>query len=146
MGCNDPTLLQGELKMVQVVKKLFDGDRKAVFSFNATIASTTAESYTVNASDLNVNNAGAACASVDINKVWWSVNNTAVTKPLKLLWDATTDELALTCNYSDSQDFSSIGALRNTQASGYSGDVIINFSSVTNNDTATCVIEFLKRY
>ena len=132
--------------MVQVVKKLFDGDRKAVFSFNATIASTTAESYTVNASDLDANNAGAACASVDINKVWWSVNNTAVTKPLKLLWDATTDELALTCNYSDSQDFSSIGALRNTQASGYSGDVIINFSSVTNNDTATCVIEFLKRY
>ena len=132
--------------MVQVVKKLFDGDRKAVFSFNATIASTTAESYTVNASDLDANNAGAACASVDINKVWWSVNNTAVTKPLKLLWDATTDELALTCNYSDSQDFSSIGALRNTQAIGYSGDVIINFSSVTNDDTATCVIEFLKRY
>ena len=132
--------------MVQVVKKLFDGDRKAVFSFNATIASTTAESYTVNASDLDANNAGAACASVDINKVWWSVNNTAVTKPLKLLWVATTDELALTCNYSDSQDFSSIGALRNTQASGYSGDVIINFSSVTNDDTATCVIEFLKRY
>jgi len=146
VGCNDPTLLQGELKMVQVVKKLFDGDRKAVFSFNATIASTTAESYTVNASDLDANNAGATCASVDINKVWWSVNNTAVTKPLKLLWDATTDELALTCNYSDSQDFSSIGALRNTQASGYSGDVIINFSSVTNDDTATCVIEFLKRY
>ena len=132
--------------MVQVVKKLFDGDRKAVFSFNATIASTTAESYTVNASDLNVNNAGATCALVDINKIWWSVNNTAVTKPLKILWDATTDELALTCNYSDSQDFSSIGALRNTQASGYSGDVIINFSSVTNDDTATCVIEFLKRY
>ena len=146
MGCNDPTLLQGELKMVQVVKKLFDGDRKAVFSFNATIASTTAESYTVNASDLNVNNAGATCALVDINKIWWSVNNTAVTKPLKILWDATTDELALTCNYSDSQDFSSIGALRNTQASGYSGDVIINFSSVTNDDTATCVIELLKRY
>ena len=146
MGCNDPTLLQGELKMVQVVKKLFDGDRKAVFSFNATIAGTTAESYTVNASDLNANNAGATCALVDINKVWWSVNNTSVLKPLKLLWDASTDELALTCNYSDSQDYSSIGGLLNTQATGYSGDTIINFSSVTNDDTATCVIEFLKRY
>ena len=146
MGCNDPTLLQGELKMVQVVKKLFDGDRKAVFSFNATIASTTAESYTVNASDLNVNNAGATCALVDINKIWWSVNNTAMTKPLKILWDATTDELALTCNYSDSHDYSSIGGLLNTKASGYSGDAIITFSSVTNDDTATCVIEFLKRY
>ena len=54
--------------MVQVVKKLFDGNRKAVFSFNATIASTTAESYTVNASDLNSNvTSGATCASVDIN-------------------------------------------------------------------------------
>ena len=49
--------------MVQVVKKLFDGNRKAVFSFNATIASTTAESYTVNASDLDANIvSGASCA------------------------------------------------------------------------------------
>ena len=133
--------------MTQVVKKLFDGNRKAVFSFNATIASTTAESYTVNASDLNANTtSGATCASVDVNQVWWSVNNTAVTKPLKLLWDASTDELALTCNYSASHDYSSIGGLRNTQASGYSGDVIINFSSITNDDTATCVLELLKRY
>ena len=133
--------------MVQVVKKLFDGNRKAVFSFNATIASTTAESYTVNASDLDANiTSGAACASVDINKVWWSVNNTSVLKPLKLFWDATTDELALTCNYSDSHDYSSIGGLRNTQASGYTGDVLITFESVTNDDTATCVIELLKRY
>jgi hypothetical protein len=133
--------------MVQVVKKLFDGNRKAVFSFNATIASTTAESYTVNASDLDANvTSGAACASVDINKVWWSVNNTSVLKPLKLFWDATTDELALTCNYSDSHDYSSIGGLRNTQASGYTGDVLITFESVTNSDTATCVIELLKRY
>tara|TARA_R100001143_G_scaffold25937_1_gene26248 strand:- start:40 stop:441 length:402 start_codon:yes stop_codon:yes gene_type:complete len=133
--------------MVQVVKKLFDGNRKAVFSFNATIASTTAESYTVNASDLDANMAsGAACASVDINKVWWSVNNTSVLKPLKLFWDATTDELALTCNYSSSHDYSSIGGLRNTQASGYTGDVLITFESVTNDDTATCVIELLKRY
>ena len=133
--------------MTQVVKKLFDGNRKAVFSFNATIASTTAESYTVNASDLDANMAsGAACASVDINKVWWSVNNTSVLKPLKLFWDATTDELALTCNYSSSHDYSSIGGLRNTQASGYTGDVLITFESVTNSDTATCVIELLKRY
>ena len=133
--------------MVQVVKKLFDGNRKAVFSFNATIASTTAESYTVNASDLDANIvSGAACASVDINKVWWSVNNTSVLKPLKLFWDATTDELALTCNYSSSHDYSSIGGLRNTQASGYTGDVLITFESVTNSDTATCVIELLKRY
>ena len=133
--------------MVQVVKKLFDGNRKAVFSFNATIASTTAESYTVNASDLDANiTSGAACASVDINKVWWSVNNTSVLKPLKLFWDATTDELALTCNYSSSHDYSSIGGLRNTQASGYTGDVLITFESVTNSDTATCVIELLKRY
>ena len=133
--------------MVQVVKKLFDGNRKAVFSFNATIASTTAESYTVNASDLDANMvSGAACASVDINKVWWSVNNTSFLKPLKLFWDATTDELALTCNYSSSHDYSSIGGLRNTQASGYTGDVLITFESVTNSDTATCVIELLKRY
>ena len=147
MGCNDPTLLQGELKMVQYVKKLFDGDRKAVFSFTAKIASTTAETYNVDASGLNARNDGTACTYVDINKMWWSVNNTAVTKPLLLEWvNSGTNPIAWSCNYAEDQDFSSVGGLLNTKASNYTGDVLINFSSVTNDDTASITVEFLKRY
>tara|TARA_Y100001973_G_C5160756_1_gene313384 strand:+ start:257 stop:712 length:456 start_codon:yes stop_codon:yes gene_type:complete len=147
VGCNGPTLLQGELKMVQYVKKLFDGDRKAVFSFTAKIASTTAETYNVDASALNARNDGTACTYVDINKMWWSVNNTAVTKPLLLEWvNSGTNPIAWSCNYAEDQDFSSVGGLLNTKASNYTGDVLINFSSVTDNDTASITVEFLKRY
>ena len=133
--------------MVQYVKKLFDGDRKAVFSLTAKIASTTAETYNVDASALNARNDGTACTYVDINKMWWSVNNTAVTKPLLLEWvNSGTNPIAWSCNYAEDQDFSSVGGLLNTKASNYTGDVLINFSSVTDNDTASITVEFLKRY
>ena len=133
--------------MAQYVKKLFDGDRKAVFSFTALIASTTAETYNVDASGLNARNDGTSCTYVDINRMWWSVNNTAVTKPLLLEWvNSGTNPIAWSCNYAEDQDFSSIGGLLNTQASNYTGDVLINFSSVTDDDTASITIEFLKRY
>ena len=147
MGSNGPTLVQGELKMAQYVKKLFDGDRKAIFSFTAKIASTTAETYKVDASNLNARADGTACTYVNINKMWWSVNNTAVTKPLLIEWDNSgTNPIAWSCNYADDMDFSSIGTLQNTKATNYSGDVMINFSSVTNDDTASIVIEFIKEY
>ncbi len=133
--------------MAQYVKKLFDGDRKAIFSFTAKIASTTAETYKVDASNLNARNDGTACTYVNINKMWWSVNNTAVTKPLLIEWDNSgTNPIAWSCNYADDMDFSSIGTLQNTKATNYSGDVMINFSSVTNDDTASIVIEFIKEY
>ena len=133
--------------MTQYVKKLFDGDRKAIFSFTAKIASTTAETYKVDASTLNARNDGTSCTYVNINKMWWSVNNTAVTKPLLIEWDNSgTNPIAWSCNYADDMDFSSIGTLQNTKATNYSGDVLINFSSVTNDDTASIVIEFIKEY
>ena len=147
MGSNGPTLLQGELKMTQYVKKLFDGDRKAIFSFTAKIASTTAETYKVDASALNARNDGTACTYVNINKMWWSSSVTAPAKTLLVEWDNSgTNPVAWSCNHADDADFSSIGTLQNTKATNYSGDVLINFSSVTNDDTASIVIEFIKEY
>jgi hypothetical protein len=132
--------------MSQVINKQFDGDRKAIFVMNFKIASTTAESYEIVCANLNTNIAGAACTSLVINKVWWSVNNTAVTKPLSLYWEASSDDLAITCNYADSKDFSSIGGLLNPESASYSGDIKVEFESVTDNDTATLVLELLKNY
>ena len=54
--------------MAQYVKKLFDGDKKAIFSFTAKIASTTAETFNVDASALNVRNDGTACTFININR------------------------------------------------------------------------------
>ena len=132
--------------MSQVINKQFDGDRKAIFVMNFKIASTTAESYEIVCANLNTNIAGAACTSLVINKVWWSVNNTAVTKPLALYWEASSDDLAITCNYADSKDFSSIGGLLNPESASYSGDIKVEFESVTDDDTATLVLELLKNY
>ena len=132
--------------MSQVINKQFDGDRKAIFVMNFKIASTTAESYEIVCANLNTNTAGAACTSLVINKVWWSVNNTAVTKPLSLYWEASADDLAITCNYADSKDFSSLGGLLNPESSGFSGDIKVEFESVTDDDTATLVLELLKNY
>mgnify|MGYP003124176639 FL=1 len=147
MGSNGPTLVQGELKMAQYVKKLFDGDRKAIFSFTAKIASTTAETYKVDASALNARADGTACTYVNINRMWWSSSVTAPAKPLIIEWDNSgTNPVAWSCNHAQDVDFSSIGTLQNTKATNYSGDVLINFSSVTNDDTASIVIEFIKEY
>ena len=147
MGSNVPILLQGELKMTQYVKKLFDGDRKAIYSFTAKIASTTAETYKVDASALNARADGTACTYVNINKMWWSSSVTAPAKTLLVEWDNSgTNPVAWSCNHADDADFSSIGTLQNTKATNYSGDVLINFSSVTNDDTASIVIEFIKEY
>ena len=147
MGSNGPTLLQGELKMAQYVKKLFDGDRKAIFSFTAKIASTTAETYKVDASALNARADGTACTYVNINRMWWSSSVTAPAKTLLVEWDNSgTNPVAWSCNHADDADFSSIGTLQNTKATNYSGDVLLNFSSVTNDDTASIVIEFIKEY
>tara|TARA_R100000008_G_scaffold56665_1_gene34936 strand:- start:83 stop:538 length:456 start_codon:yes stop_codon:yes gene_type:complete len=147
VGSNGPTLVQGELKMAQYVKKLFDGDRKAIFSFTAKIASTTAETYKVDASNLNARADGTACTYVNINRMWWSSSVTAPAKPLIIEWDNSgTNPVAWSCNHAQDVDFSSIGTLQNTKATNYSGDVMINFSSVTNDDTASIVIEFIKEY
>jgi len=147
VGSNGPTLLQGELKMTQYVKKLFDGDRKAIFSFTAKIASTTAETYKVDASALNARNDGTACTYVNINKMWWSSSVTAPAKTLLVEWNNSgTNPIAWSCNHAQDMDFSSIGTLQNTKATNYDGDVLINFSSVTNDDTASIAIEFIKEY
>ena len=132
--------------MTQVINKQFDGGRKAIFVMNFKIASTTAESYEIVCANLNNNTAGDACTSLAINKVWWSVNNTAVTKPLSLYWEASADDLAITCNYADSKDFSSLGGLLNPESASYSGDIKVEFESVTDDDTATLVLELLKNY
>ena len=70
------------------------------------------------------------------------------TWPLKIDWKATTNKLALTCNYADSKDFSTIGGLLNSTIGdgGSTGGVEVKFTSVTNDDTASLVLELLKSY
>jgi hypothetical protein len=134
--------------MAEYALKMFDGDKKAIYSYTALIASTTAETYNVDASGLNARQSdGASCTYLNINKVWWSINHSAVTKPLTLEWvNSSTNPIGLALTGNGFHDFSSIGGLQNTKAANYTGDVLINFASVTNSDTCSVVIEFLKQY
>jgi hypothetical protein len=126
----------------------FDGERKAIVTYTATIASTTAENYTFdiasfNASGLN----GKAVTRLDINRAWFNVSATAPAAAMTIEWSSSgTNELALTAIYSGDYDFTSIGGLVNPEPTDWDGKIKILFNSVTNGDTCSVVLELLKRY
>jgi hypothetical protein len=127
----------------------FDGERKAIVSYTATIASTTAEDYTFavgnfNASGLN----GKAVTRLDINRVWFNVSATAPAKAMTIEWNKSTgtNELALTAIYSGDYDFTSVGGLVNPESTNWNGGIKILFNSITNDDTCSIVLELLKKY
>ena len=127
----------------------FDGERKAIVSYTATIASSTAEDYTFavsafNASSLN----GKAVTRLDINRAWFNVSATAPAKAMTIEWNKSTgtNELALTAIYSGDYDFTSIGGLVNPESSNWNGGIKILFNSTTTSDTCSIVLELLKKY
>ena len=127
----------------------FDGERKAIVSYTATIASSTAEDYTFavsafNASSLN----GKAVTRLDINRAWFNVSATAPAKAMTIEWNKSTgtNELALTAIYSGDYDFTSIGGLVNPESSNWDGGIKIVFNSTTTSDTCSVVLELLKKY
>ena len=126
----------------------FDGERKAIVSYTATIASTTAENYTFavsafNASKLN----GKAVTRLDINRAWFNVSATAPAAAMTIEWNSSgTNELALTAIYSGEYDFTSIGGLVNPESSNWNGGIKILFNSTTTSDTCSIVLELLKKY
>ena len=126
----------------------FDGDRKAIVTYTATIASTTAENYTFavsafNASTLN----GKAVTRLDINRVWFNVSATAPAAAMTIEWNSSgTNELALGAIYSGDYDFTSIGGLVNPEPTDWDGGIKVLFNSVTNSDTCSIVLELLKKY
>ena len=68
-----------------------------------------------------------ACERVSILKCEYSTNNRGGATPtgVAILWDATTPELAIALppNNSDCLDYSEMGGLQNTKATGWTGDI-----------------------
>ena len=127
----------------------FDGERKAIVSYTATIASTTAEDYTFAPTDFNASGLnGKAVTRLDINRAWFNVSATAPAKAMTIEWNKSTgtNELALTAIYSGDYDFTSIGGLVNPESSNWDGKIKILFNSITNDDTCSIVLELLKKY
>ena len=125
----------------------FDIERKLIVYCSVLSDGSASSTTLVDVSALNTSViTGESCAHVSLNKIWYTVSGSP-DAPASLDWDATTDVTFLTLSYDNSFDFSTFGGLKNTAASGYSGDVLFVIPSTSdagNEYTGWC--EFLKYY
>ena len=124
---------------------VFDGSKKLITHYNVVSDGSGGTTKIVDVSALATNN-GKACTKVRLNKVSFNVSVTAQVDALRMLWDATSDVVFLTMNGEMEYDYSSFGGLKNTEASGFTGDVNITLPACTAGDTATVVCEWIKVY
>ena len=124
---------------------VFDGSKKLITHYNVVSDGTGGTTKIVDVSGLATNN-GKSCTKVRLNKVSFNVSVTAQVDALRMLWDATSDVVFLTMNGEMEYDYSSFGGLKNTEASGFTGDVNITLPACTAGDTATVVCEWIKVY
>ena len=130
---------------------LSDGERTAVVKFT-NISDGNGESSVkkVDVSTLTAHsNTGAECARVHITQVWYAISGMRI----DLEWAATTNVKALILGggvvlepTNGHFDFRSFGGLKNTEASGVSGDVALTTLHHTSNDAYTIVLELNKSY
>ena len=127
-----------------IEKVIDDGPRKFVKSFAYTYVDTGQSAVeAVDASGLSALQDGTVCTGLRINKIWFST----IGLSLKILWDASTDALAVEVpsGYQGDFDFSSFGGLVNS-ATSPSGD--LNFTTVGHGsgDTYTIILECTKEF
>ena len=124
---------------------VFDGARKLITHFNVVSDGTGSTTKIVDVSGLATSN-GKTCKTVRLNKVRFNVSVTAPADAIRLQWDATTDVVFQTLAGEMEYDYSSFGGLKNTEASGFTGDVNITLPACSNGDSATVVCEWIKVY
>ena len=124
---------------------VFDGAKKLITHYNNVSDSSGGSTKIVEVSTLASNN-GKTCKTVRLNKVSFNVSVTAPADAVRLLWDATTDVAFQTLAGEMAFDYSDFGGLKNTKASGYSGDVNLTLPACTAGDTVTVVCEWIKVY
>ena len=125
---------------------VFDGAKKLITHYNVVSDSAGSTTKIVDVSALATNN-GKTCKTVRLNKVSFNVSVTAPVDALRMEWDNSgTNIVFQTLNGEMEYDYSSFGGLKNTEASGYSGDVNIVLPACTAGDNATVVCEWIKVY
>ena len=123
----------------------YDYDKKLIVYCSVLSDGSASSTTLVDVSALTANN-GKACAHVALSKIWYTAGG-GTDAPASLDWDADTNVTFLTLSYDNMFDFSSIGGLINTKATGYSGDVLFVIPSTSdagNEYTVWC--EFIKYY
>ena len=124
---------------------VFDGAKKLITHYNNVSDSSGGSTKIVEVATLASNN-GKTCKTVRLNKVSLNVSVTAPADAVRLLWDATTDVAFQTLAGEMAFDYSDFGGLKNTKASGYSGDANLTLPACTAGDTVTVVCEWIKVY
>jgi len=108
----------------------FQGDRKLINTCFVTADGGNASSITLVDVSALTPSGGNNCTRVALNKIWYQGAG-AANSSATITWDATTDVPFLSLNYDNNFDFSSFGALQNTQAAGYSGDVLLEIPTTS---------------
>ncbi len=125
---------------------VIDGARTAViYCINTSDGTGEAAVTKVDVSGLSSLQNGTACTGVRLEKVSFSTVGMSV----KLLWDASTDVIAveLPADYSDTLDYSDVSGLPNVAAaSGKTGDIQLTTVGHTSGDTYSVVLYCLKEY
>ena len=125
---------------------VFDGAKKLITHYNVVSDSSGSTTKIVDVSELNSNN-GKTCKTVRLNKVSFNVSVTAQVDALRMNWDNSgTNVDFLTMNGEMEYDYSSFGGLKNTEATGFTGDVNVVLPACANGDTGTIVCEWIKVY
>jgi hypothetical protein len=124
---------------------IIDGPRKAVIYCTDTSDGDGEAAVTkVDVSALSQSPDLDTCTGVRLEKVVFS----NVGMGVKILWDATTDVIALElpADYSDTIDFSDIGGLPNYAGSGKTGDIQFTTIGHTSGDTYSVTLYCIKEY
>ena len=125
---------------------LFEGDKKLITHYQNVSDNSGGTTKIVDVSALTARQNGTTPATVTLNKIWYSVSMTAKVDAVKLMWDADTDATFLTVEGDGHLDYSSIGGIKNNEATNFTGDVVIVMPACTANDSATITCEWLKNY
>ena len=131
-----PTLSDGATTAVMKCTNISDGNGEASVK-------------KVDVSALTASPSGSACTRVHITQVWYSISGMRI----DLEWAADTNVKALILGggvalapTNGHFDFRSFGGLKNTEATGATGDVALTTVHHTNNDAYTIVLELTKSY
>ena len=75
---------------------VYQGEKKLITHYQNVSDSDGGSTTVVDVSGLDTDTLGNACATVTLNKIWYSVSMTAKVDAVKLTWDADTDATFLT--------------------------------------------------
>ena len=125
---------------------VFDGAKKLITHYNVVSDNSGSTTKIVDVSELNSNN-GKTCKTVRLNKVSCNVSVTAPADAIRMQWDNSgTNIVFQSLNGEMAYDYSDFGGLKNTEASGFTGDVNVVLPACAAGDTGTIVCEWIKVY